>query len=290
MVSDLALAHAALDALGVAATDVTVLERTSYNTFARVNSPTGCFALRLDNPTRVHDAEVEHVEAAWLRALPASWGSPRSRGVVDIDGRRCTLFDWIDGVPPQRGLGPDAPEQLALLMARLHEQAAAMRAVPGQDAVRFDTVLTMPRHDLLSAYDPMCAEAIERVQIVIDQLWLDAPHPPHLIHGDIGSHNAIRTADSVVLIDFQDLRLGFDVQDLGRTLADFDRGRPGWSDRFIAAYAAIRPLPELSPTQRSAFRCGRSLDILNLGLHPKRPRFDGTWQRHFPVVAEFMRA
>lgn len=93
-----------------------------------------------------------------------------------------------------------------------------------------------------------------------------------------------------MLIDFQDVRFGFDVQDLGRTLADFDRGRPGWSDRFLAAYALVRPLPDLSPERRSALRCGRTLDMLNLGLHPKRPGFDQLWQRHSAIVQEFMLA
>lgn len=157
---------------------------------ARVESPTGRFALRLSEPVRVYEEEVEAVEAAWLDALPEYWGSPRVRGTTDIDGRRYTLFDWIDGVPLQDDLRDDAPEQLATLMARLHDQATTMPAVAGQLAVRFDSVLTMPRHDLLSGHDSLCAEALLRVQTAIDELWCDPPHPPHLIHGDVGSHNA----------------------------------------------------------------------------------------------------
>lgn len=169
-------------------------------------------------------------------------------------------------------------------MARLHDQASATEPPIVSDLLRFDRVTRMPREDLVSASDPMCADAVARVQPAIDRLWADPPHEPHLIHGDLSDHNVVAADGELVPIDFQDLQFGFEQQDLGITLADLDRNRPGWAARFLDGYRRVRQHPEMTPDDRAAFRVGRSLDIMNLGVRIRRPGF---WQRHRRIVADW---
>ncbi len=60
----------------------------------------------------------------------------------------------------------------------------------------------------------MCADAVVRVQETLDELWAAPPHDPHLLHGDLGWNNVLRTSAGLVPLDFQDLRWGFAAQDL----------------------------------------------------------------------------
>lgn len=278
-------------------TRVTLLEQTSFNRFARIDTPNETFALRIASDVRVHHDATESVEGAWLAHLANDgWPVPTMCAPpADLDDRRYTLFTWIDGTPLRDALADSehdtldqAPERLGKLMAGLHESASNMASLPAQDLMAFDQVLYLPERDLLSSDDEMCAQAIVQVQATIDQLWHSRPHPPHLLHGDIGSHNAMVIADAIVPIDFQDLRYGFDRQDIGITLADFDRGRPGWAERFLEGYATVRNVPDLSTDDRDAFRAARSLNMLNLGLHVRKPGFDEFWERHTTIVRSSM--
>ena len=104
--NDAAIARAALRAYDL---DVVECEFAAhaFNTVFRVDVADGTqYALRVGAELRIHADGCEELEAAWVNALHAT-GVPVARVVaardgamvVDVDGRRCVLFEWVPGRP-----------------------------------------------------------------------------------------------------------------------------------------------------------------------------------------------
>ena len=83
-------------------------------------------------------------------------------------------------------------------------------------------------------------------------------------------------------------QLGFDVQDLGLSLADLDRNTPDFVEPFKAGYQTVRPLPELPPDVLAALSAGRSLNVINLGLHLRRQGIEWFLERHAQLLKDWM--
>jgi Ser/Thr protein kinase RdoA (MazF antagonist) len=114
------------------------------------------------------------------------------------------------------------------------------------------------------------ADAAARAQTVIDWLWERPPHPPQLVHGDLSPQNVIVAPQrGMVLIDFQDTVVGFDVQDLSITVSALRRFPE--ADRLIeafrAGYGEVRPWPDVSPALFGSLIAARALHQLNLTLN-----------------------
>ena len=95
----------------------------------------------------------------------------------------------------------------------------------------------------------------------------------------------------VVLIDFQDLIWGFEIQDLTISLLAF-----GWSDdsgessaAFRAGYEERRPWPEADAEMVAALRAARRLNILNFGLSVRGTGLEAFIARHAAPIVEWMR-
>ena len=119
-------------------------------------------------------------------------------------------------------------------------------------------------------YGTLFTDAVARAQSVIDALWRDPPHPPHLVHGDLTPANVIAAPHvGLVPIDFQDTVLGLEVQDLAITVAALRRRPDGdrLADAFRAGYAGCRPWPDVSPDLFDSLVAGRWLHQLNLTLN-----------------------
>ena len=89
-------------------------------------------------------------------------------------------------------------------------------------------------------------EAVARVQEQLDRLWASPPHRPHVFHGDLGPHNVLMYRGRARPIDFQDLQIGFDLQDVAITVADLRRTAPGGIEPFRAGYTDVQT--EMSST------------------------------------------
>ncbi|MEE9413807.1 MAG: hypothetical protein V3V01_00900, partial [Acidimicrobiales bacterium] len=89
-------------------------------------------------------------------------------------------------------------------------------------------------------------------------------------------------------IDFQDLQFGFDLQDVALTSADLNRNYPEMLAPFQSGYASVRGLPELSPELERALAAARSLNLMNLGLHLRRPGIAQYLGGHANRVASWM--
>jgi Ser/Thr protein kinase RdoA (MazF antagonist) len=282
----------------------------SFNTVFRVDAADGSsYALRVSPSLRIHADGCEAAEAAWVAALrrdadlalpqviPDREGAPvvwsTAAGVPDA--RSCVLFEWVRGRPLRGQLRADLVHKVGVLAARVHEHAAGYLSEPPAGALVADRVCyfrAAPRLDeLRSRYGSVLDDAVVRAQEALNDLWRNPPHPPHLLHGDLQSGNVMVHRGDVVLIDFQDLIWGFDVQDvqIARFALEMHRDPGAWSDAFRAGYESVRPWPESDPATIAALRAARHLNVLNFGLSGDGPDPDAFISRHAAPVTEWMK-
>ncbi|NDI49525.1 phosphotransferase [Goekera deserti] len=115
----------------------------------------------------------------------------------------------------------------------------------------------------------MLAEALDRAQAALDELWHTAPEPPHLLHGDLTPANTlVEPGGTLVPIDVQDLVLGFGVQDLSSSVLSLRRcpAGPRLVDAFRAGYTEVRPWPQAPVGLVGALTAARLLNRVNLRL------------------------
>ncbi|MGI9600283.1 MAG: phosphotransferase enzyme family protein [Acidimicrobiales bacterium] len=266
-------------------------------------------AVRIGSEHRIHPMGVEDIERHWLEHLvghrylvaPRVVPDGRGRASVPLEGegaepnRVITVFTWVPGRRLRRPVGPGQARQLGELAAQLHLDAATLAVEPRwQQRFRAEGPITFgPRNGLnrWSGGDrALLIDAQARCRAVIDELWRRPPHPPHLLHGDLGPHNVLTSGDALNPVDFQDLLWGFDVQDLGISLSDLRRAgsSPAAVDSFRLGYDAVRPWPLTDAGLADAFDAGRSLNLINLALTVARPDHGNYLARHVSVVRAWM--
>jgi Ser/Thr protein kinase RdoA (MazF antagonist) len=266
------------------------LAAESFNSIFRVTTASAVYALRVGSALQIHPEGTATVEAAWHRRL-------RQQGVrvpdvlANVDGefatlvtggragrgsRVCVLFEWVSGRSLRTCMTERRAAALGRLSARLQQDAVAWSPSGAADVLLADRVLYWRLPEQLSAagsrfgFGTLFADAAARAQSVVDSLWRNPPHPPHLVHGDLTPANVIVAPRSgLVPIDFQDTVRGFEVQDLSITVAALRR----WpdSDRLIDAfrsgYGECRPWPDVSPALFESLIAARALQQMNLTLN-----------------------
>ena len=119
----------------------------------------------------------------------------------------------------------------------------------------------------------MLTEAVTRAQLSLDALWRDPPHPPHVLHGDIQTGNVMVERGRVILIDFQDLIWGFEIQDALIALRGLEHSAevPELKAAFRSGYETVRPWPEADDEVVAALRASRALERPQLRAQRSRP-------------------
>lgn len=278
----------------------------SFNTVARVDLPDRSLALRIGDRHRIHGDGVEDIEAEWLDALradgfvvPRNFETPNGRTWVERETegvpvpRRCVMYTWVHG----RSLPNHADDmwmaRAGALMAELHEHAGGFTPTNDPSAIRGNRVVYFGEQnhipDWRSGHGGLLSEALHRTQELVDRLWRDSPHPPHLIHGDLGPHNLLRLGSGLRPIDFQDLLYGFEVMDLAITIEYLRRKAPGAIEALRVGYESRRRWPEFSPSAFEGLCAARSLNLINLGLTLRRPGVERFLELHVGQVESWMR-
>jgi Ser/Thr protein kinase RdoA (MazF antagonist) len=283
---DRELAHLALAQFDVSVVRVT-LAAVSFNTIFRVASQLpGPMALRVGPPLRIHAGGTAAVELAWLRRLrsnrikaptimPTRQGAA-SATVLDPEGRErtCVLGEWIAGRSLAKRLTAHTCNALGQLSARLHLDAARWTPSPTLDVLAASEVLywRLPA-ELSDAVGLLPAgifnEALHSARSAVRSLWTSGRDGPHLLHGDLTPTNVIiDTAGALVPIDFQDMVVGFDVQDIAITVSALRRNDVAEhrEEAFRVGYSRIRPWPEVSPETFNALILARRLNVMSLTL------------------------
>ncbi len=223
----------------------------------------------------------------------------------EINGpRMCSVLQFVAGRPvdlPQ-GPGNDSPStaaharSLGSIHATLHRvmdhtfstvYLLSDSSFEWRSAIRFHNRNTLYTYD--STQGSLFREAIDRVQEVLDDLWQCPPHEPYALHGDVGLHNLLSHRGRLFPIDFQDCFVGFDVQDIGITLADFRRpSLAPFREAYIQGYTERRVMPEISPSLLDVFAMQRILDVMNLELNLKPHGFVGYIDRNTAAIVDWM--
>jgi Ser/Thr protein kinase RdoA (MazF antagonist) len=266
------------------------LAAESFNSIFRVTTASAVYALRVGAVLQIHPEGTAAVEAAWHRRL-------RQHGVLvpdvlaNTDGepatlvaddraehgtRVCVVFEWVTGRSLRTCLTGRRAAALGRLSARLQQDGAGW-SPPGADTVlRADRVLYWQVPDQLAAagsrsgFGTLFTDAQARAQTVVDSLWQNPPHPPHLVHGDLTPPNVIVSPrNGLVPIDFQDTVLGFEVQDLAITTSALQRWPDGdrLIDAFRIGYGECRAWPDVSPALFDSLIAARGLQQMNLTLN-----------------------
>lgn len=236
----------------------------------------GTLAVRVALPGWRTEADLR-AEVAWLEALardteigaPAvvrtACGSPFATATGDgVPGaRRCLVTSWIPGRPLADDLSAANVHRLGALSARLHLHAAAWRVPAGFAAARMDSVCARGEPWVVSG--GVFAEAERRVASELAALWA-GPEPPRVIHGDLNQDNVKVWRGQLRPLDFEDVALGYPVQDIALTFQDLlfycGLGQQEYlvaREAFAEGYAALARWPEAHAGQIDAFIAARLL-------------------------------
>jgi Ser/Thr protein kinase RdoA (MazF antagonist) len=283
--------------------------RSAFNTVFRVDATNGStYALRMSPSLRIHADGCEEVEAAWLAALRRDAGMSVPRVVPTRDGsvvawassagvpdpRSCVLFEWVRGQRLRDRMRAELVRKTGELTAVVHEHGARYLSDPPAGALPADRVLYFlcerRLEELRPEYGSLLEDAVSRAQRVLDELWQQPPHPPHLLHGDVQPGNVMVHRNEVTLIDFQDLIWGFEVQEVVIALQGLEyRGDTGaWADAFRTGYESVRPWPDAEPATLAALNAARGLNVLNFGLNIRGPDLDAFVARNVAPIATWM--
>lgn len=264
------------------------LAAQSFNSIFRVTTASAVYALRVGSQWQIHPAQTAAVEAAWHRRLRQQGiGVPGVLANADgaaatlvTDGqarpRICVLFDWVAGRSLRTCMTRGRAAALGRLSARLHQDAAGWSPPGAGEVLRADRVLYWQAPERLAmagrrfGYGSLFTDAAARAQPVLDWLWRHPPHPPHLVHGDLTPANVIVSPrEGLVPIDFQDMVLGFEVQDVAFTVAALRRRPDGdrLAGAFRSGYSQDRPWPDVSPAVFEALIAARGLHMMNLVMN-----------------------
>jgi Ser/Thr protein kinase RdoA (MazF antagonist) len=287
---------------------VSLLAAHSFNTVFRAEvADAAPLAVRVGE-VRIHADGVEEVEASWLDAIRSETELRVPTLMVGRGGRHvaaghharvpgprfCSVMSWVPGRIVREQFTQSVARQMGTVQATLHCQASRYRApvvpagVVANRVVYFGDTTRLANYR--SRYGQMFVEAIDRVQRHLDELWRSPPHPAHLIHGDFGPQNVMRSRSALTPIDFQDLQFGFDVQDVAITICDLRRVYNDQSliDALKQGYETVRAWPLDDPTLERALGAARSLNVINLGLNLRRPGLPDFIDRHAALVATWM--
>ena len=305
-----ALARDALSEYDVACVRVSYVAQ-AFNTVFRVDGADGSvYALRVSPQLRIHAEGCEAVEAAWGAALrrdtglavplviPTGIGASSANvarpGVPGV--RTCVLFEWVGGRPLRQCMRVPLVRRVGALTAVVHEHGASYSHDPPAGALTADRVLYFRLPDrldeLTARYGSVIREAVDRAQGALDALWRDPPHRPHLLHGDVQPGNVMVDRREVVLIDFQDLIWGLEIQDALFALCALEHfdDAPALVDAFRSGYESVRPWPDADAETTAALRAARHLNVLNFGLSVRKAGLDPFIARHADPVVGWMGA
>lgn len=248
------------------------------------------YILRVSSPEGGHTRDHVSAEMDWLKALSLETDLSVPQPVADRHGdlvveatapevpepRFCAIFSWVPGRDLAEVSNEENFARLGELSARLHAHALSYTPPRGLKLLKYDRIdpfferLVLFEPEFEHLYSPggrqvfLCAA--ERIQAALNQLET-CGEPMRIIHGDLHPWNVRISRGVLSPIDFEDLMLGWPVQDIATTLyyflrEDYEKLRSA----FQAGYTRRSPWPERQSGEVDTFIAARGLGLANLVL------------------------
>jgi len=190
--------------------------------------------------------------------------------------RRCVLFKWVPGRTLENHLCPENYDKLGQTLARLHNHAQTLNPLPPHiQPKKWDKVFYYPdepvvydtaayRHLFPPERIALLNDVIQRAGEVFESLYADTKGQI-LIHGDVHYWNVHLYRGELYVIDFEDVMLGYPVQDVAITLS-YGRQLDGyhdWREAFRQGYTRLRAWPAESERQVETLMAARTVNFVN---------------------------
>ncbi|MBL8094736.1 MAG: phosphotransferase [Anaerolineales bacterium] len=255
------------------------------NTLFRVEAAQERYVLRVSAPGLRTELEIRS-ELAWLAALtrdtdlivPEPVATRNGQRVITAgagpDARFCVLFKWVPGRVVGERVTAGLLREAGSALARLHDHAERFKPRGAFSTTRLDRAWPFGAPDMLShdrrlpgwpkARRALLLEAAARVQTWFDGLYTD-PRGLRFLHLDFHPGNWKRVDGQLAVLDFDDTRWAYPVQDLGIALYYLLDGpsEPVLMGAFLDGYARVRPsaVPDAGELQLAVI--ARQLDLLS---------------------------
>ena len=247
------------------------------------------FVLRIysDEETTLRE---NRAEMFWLDALkrdtdlkvtePVARRDGEYISIISVPGvpeeRRCVLFKWVPGRTLENYLSTANYYKFGQTLAKLHNHASTLRPLPSSiQPKKWDKVFYYPDEPVV--YDTpeyshlftperieIIKRVIERADDVFAKLFADKDGQI-LIHGDLHYWNVHFHRGELYVIDFEDINLGYPVQDIAVTLS-YGRERDGyneWKTAFEQGYKSVRAWPIEGERTIETLMAARSVMFIN---------------------------
>ena len=247
------------------------------------------YVLRIYSDEETTLAENQ-AEVFWLQALSRDTDLKFAEPVPRADGRmitlasqegipgekRCVLFTWVPGRALEKSLSPENYFKLGATQAKLHDHAESLRPLPGTiRPKKWDQAFYYPNEPVvynMPAYSHLFSDlqvkiidqAISIADREFSRLYADQGRQI-LIHGDLHYWNVNLYRSELYIMDFEDVMLGYPVQDVaitlyyGRHRADF----PKLQAAFQQGYTSLRNWPVERQGQIEILQAARSINFVN---------------------------
>ena len=252
-----------------------------FNSSFKVDAPDGCsYALRINTNSKKSSAQVE-AEIRLLELIASkkvidapvpvrtSSGHAYSKISLDFLGRHVTavLNHWIDG----DDLGDEITDaeliQLGAAMAKLHKFSKdipneLVNIFPRIDRTLFNSPDNLRKDE--PRFDAEMRNLIDRAFEISDAVFAEISKNSDriAIHADLHPSNVLKTSTGLAVIDFDDVGVGYEIQDLAITFF-YLRDMPGKEELVLEGYRSVSELPELKESHVEALLLSRQLLLLN---------------------------
>ncbi len=257
------------------------------------------YILRITLPEGGHTLDHITAEMDWLAVLSreTDLSVPRpvpTRGgklvvIASAEGvpqpRMCAVFTFLPGKLLAEELTIANITRLGELMANLHNHAEKYSPPQGLQLLHFDQVFPFPDpfvvfEDRFSGFiskdrRAILQNAMNWAQESVDRL-ISSSEPMRILHADLHQWNVLVYRDRLSPIDFEDLMLGWPVQDLAICfyyLQDLENYN-ALKDAFQEGYTRHCPWPERVTGEIESFIAARAMDLANFVLNEYNPAWD----------------
>jgi Ser/Thr protein kinase RdoA (MazF antagonist) len=190
--------------------------------------------------------------------------------------RRCALFSWVPGQTLGDHLRPENHYKFGQTLARLHDHAKTLNPLPSHiQPKKWDKAFYYPNEPVVyntpeysHLFPPerikLLEDVIEHADRVFERLFANEDGQI-LIHGDLHYWNVHYHRGELYVIDFEDINLGFPVQDIvislytGRLRDDYNELRTAFED----GYRDIRSWPSEDERTIQTLMAARSVMFIN---------------------------